>query len=77
MLWHEHPAMAPYTSPPDGTMTDEEQLALMVDELKAAQLDGLGCIFDAATLSTRRRSDEKMAYLRALATRSGVVRHRG
>ena len=72
LLWHEHPAMSPYASPPNAQMSDEAQLSLMVDEIKAAQAEGLGCIFDAATLSTRRRSDEKMAYLRALATRSGV-----
>jgi predicted metal-dependent phosphotriesterase family hydrolase len=68
-LWHEHPMISRFVSPPGATMTDEEQLNLMVEELKAAKAEGIGCMFDA---THHRRSPKEWQYAKDLATRSGL-----
>ena len=69
-LWHEHPTTSGrFASPPGARMTDEEQLNLMVDELKAARMDGVGCIFDT---THKRRTAKDIQYTRELALRSGL-----
>src|SRR5437016_4189369 len=39
LTWHEHPLLQRFVSPPGATMTDDEQMKLMVDEFKAAKAD--------------------------------------
>jgi predicted metal-dependent phosphotriesterase family hydrolase len=69
-LWHEHPTSSGrLVSPPGAVMSDDDQLNLMVDELKAAQFDGVGCIFDT---THKRRTSKELQYTRELATRSGL-----
>jgi phosphotriesterase-related protein len=65
--------------PPDGTgtgtalfhehLTAGGNLDVLVDEVKAAAQQGLGCIVDAAT---GRRDEPALEKLRALSTRAGV-----
>ena len=68
-LWHEHPMISRFVSPPGATMTDGEQLQLMVDEFKAAKADGVGCIFDATHY---RRTAQEFQAAKELALRSGL-----
>jgi phosphotriesterase-related protein len=50
-------------------MTDEEQLQLMVEELKAAKADGIGCMLDATHY---RRTAKNFQFAKDLATLSGL-----
>ena len=77
-LFHEHLAFdfsspppeprAPGTPPPP-LPTNEAMVDLLVDELRMAAFDGVSCIVDS---SIGPRSDEQLANLAAMATRSGV-----
>ena len=77
-LFHEHLAFdfsspppeprAPGTPPPP-LPTNEAMVDLPVDELRMAAFDGVSCIVDS---SIGPRSDEQLANLAAMATRSGV-----
>jgi phosphotriesterase-related protein len=49
---------------------EAEYLALMVEELKMAKADGLGCLVDAA--ANQRRSDQTVGNLRTISTGSNV-----
>jgi phosphotriesterase-related protein len=78
-LFHEHLQIGPveYSSPPStrrGTApsTPEETaryIELMVEELRLAAADGVGCVVDAAI---GRRSDQMLDTLKKLAQRSEV-----
>jgi len=77
-LFHEHLAFdfsspppeprAPGTPPPP-LPPNEAMVDLLVDELRMAAFDGVSCIVDS---SIGPRSDEQLANLAAMATRSGV-----
>lgn len=61
------PDMAPgVVAPAD----EAEYLALMIDELKMAKADGLGCLVDAA--SNQRRSDRTVENMRKISSGSNV-----
>ncbi|HIN11068.1 MAG TPA: twin-arginine translocation signal domain-containing protein [Acidobacteria bacterium] len=77
-LFHEHLAFnfsspppeprAPDTPPPPRP-TDEEMVDLLVEELRMAAFDGVSCIVDS---SIGPRTEQQLANLTAMATRSGV-----
>ena len=77
-LFHEHLDLSQsYASPPSERgearpLSDERVetfVALVVEELKMAAVDGMSCIVDAAI---RRRSDHELEILRQMANRSGI-----
>ena len=77
-LFHEHLAFnfasppaeprAPGTDPPPPP-TNDEMVDLLVEELQMAAFDGVSCIIDS---SIGPRTDQQLANLRAMATRSDV-----
>ena len=77
-LFHEHLAFdfasppaeprAPGTPPPPRP-TNDEMVDLLVEELRMAAVDGVSCIVDS---SIGPRTDQQLANLSAMATRSGV-----
>jgi phosphotriesterase-related protein len=79
-LMHEHLG-GNFTSPPPQPVTpgsrppapvprdDVKYVALMVDELKQTQKDGVRCIVDAVT---GQRSDQQFENLKTIASRSGM-----
>jgi phosphotriesterase-related protein len=77
---HEHVtgvfAPTPQPTQPDlvpgvvAPANEAEYLALMIDELKMARADGLGCLVDAA--SNQRRSDRTVENLRTISSGSNV-----
>jgi phosphotriesterase-related protein len=77
---HEHVTgvFAPTPRPPQPDMVpgvvapanESEYIALMVEELKMAKADGLGCLVDAA--SAQRRADQTVENLRKISSGSGV-----
>ena len=80
-LFHEHVVGMNYSSPPPPPPQKPtgppylpsdrpEPVDLVVEELRAASRDGLGCIVDAAFRGRRRDSD--IEALRTIATRSGM-----
>lgn len=77
-LFHEHLAFdysspppqprAPGTPPP-ALPTNDAMVDLLVEELRMAAFDGVSCIVDS---SIGPRTDQQLANLTAMATRSGV-----
>ena len=77
-LFHEHLSFA-YSSPPPeprapGTPppplpSNDEMVDLLVEELQMAAFDGVGCIVDS---SIGPRTEQQLANLTAMASRSGV-----
>lgn len=60
----------PGSAPPAPTPQDDARfLDLMVEELRGARADGLGCIVDAAI---GRRGQRELDHLRQMASRSGM-----
>jgi phosphotriesterase-related protein len=78
-LFHEHVGGTFTPAPPPGPSdilpgpltpkSEAEYLDLMVEELKMARADGVGCLVDAAL---GHRTEPVLANLRQIATRSGM-----